>query len=228
MTTQLAICNLALSHLAEGRPIASLSEATASARACTRFYTQVRDEVLREFPWPFALRTTALTVIDGETTRASLDWQYSYEYPTDCLFARDVLVGSRRPQSRPVRVPFVIGFTPAIEEDEEEEIEAVPAGLVIYTDAAPVDATATSVALPQLEYTSSGVTEAIMASDFAEAFAYLLAFTIAPMVTGGDPYKLGQRARAAYEWTIERARNRALQEGEPDAEPESEFIRARG
>lgn len=98
MTTPLAVANLALAHLAVGRPIGAVNEATQSARVIKQYYEQARDEVLRDANWPFARRFASL-VLAG--TNPTPDWRFSYRYPDECLFVRDVYSGSRRPLTPP-------------------------------------------------------------------------------------------------------------------------------
>jgi hypothetical protein len=60
-SSDVEICNLALSHLAIATEIATLTERSKEAQACNRFYAQVRDECSATFrgrsprrspPWP--------------------------------------------------------------------------------------------------------------------------------------------------------------------------------
>ncbi len=209
--TQLGICNAALRHLAT-KAIKSLAEASEQAAACAGFYDQVRDEVLREFRWPFATRFAALTLVGGTATvPVTLEWKYSYRLPDDCLSPRRILSGTRQ-ETEETRVPF----DTASDDD----------GGLLYTDQPPADATDTTPQLPQLEYTAL-MAEARFASDFTQAFSLKLAFYIAPAVAGGDPNKLGARAGQLYEMLLQRAEFSAMTERQRDPAPESEFIRAR-
>jgi hypothetical protein len=54
-----------------------------------------------------------------------------------------------------------------------------------------------------------------------------LAGYIAPRVTGGDPFKLGERAVRFYDYEISKAESAAINEEQPDQTPESTFITAR-
>lgn len=197
--TVTGICNMALGHLAVGKAIASITESSAEARACNRFYEQVRDEVLRAFAWPFASITVALQVV---ATAPNTEWGYSYRLPVDCVTPRRIPSGYRN-DTQATAVRF--------------RIARDAAGRVLYTD------------LPNatLEYTVLVTNPAEFAPDFAQAVALKLAGFIAPLVTGGDPSKLGARALQLYQWQISEARTNAANEGLPDAEPESDSITAR-
>src|SRR4051812_11743332 len=106
MPTQLAVANLALAHLAISRAISAMNEATQAARVMTQFYAQARDEALRDFNWPFARKFDALNQV---AVNPIPDWGFSYRYPADCLFVRDVYVGTRRPLSATGRIPYIVG-----------------------------------------------------------------------------------------------------------------------
>lgn len=208
---QLGICNAALLHLAN-KAIRSLTDASEAAAACLLFYDQVRDEVLREFRWPFATRFAALTLVGGTSTvPVTTEWGYSYRLPADCLAPRRILSGTRR-ETRDDRVPF--------------DTASDDSGGLLYTDQPPVDATSTTPQLPQLEYTAL-VAEARFPSDFTQALSLKLAFYVAPALTGGDPQKLGARAGQIYEAMLARSEYNAALERQRDPEPDSEFIRAR-
>src|SRR4051812_32897245 len=90
--TDVGICNMALGHLAVGKAIGALTEASQEARACLRFYEQARDEVLRDFPWPFATTVEALALVAVQPTT---EWGYSYRYPLNCLALRRIPSGVR-------------------------------------------------------------------------------------------------------------------------------------
>lgn len=126
------------------------------------------------------------------------DWGYSYRYPTDCIRALRMVTGDRGPVGRP---PF--------------EVSSDDSGLVIYTDQA--DAV--------LKYTWRIEDPALFAPDFAEALAWRLAAEIVVPLSLND--SLEQRARVAYARSVLRAQAMALEEGQPDTDLDSEFIRAR-
>jgi hypothetical protein len=212
--TTTAICNLALYHLAASKPIANITEASANAQACLVFYDATRDEVLREFNWPFARRYAALTLVGGTSTvPVTLDFQYSYRVPADCLRVRRILSGNRN-ESPETQIPFRLGSDTA--------------GGLLYTDFAVIAATSSAPQQPQIEYTAELSAEARFAPDFVQAFAFKLAFYMAPSISqGGDSGKLGARAYQMYQQTMAQAEANALNEQVPDPVVESSFIRAR-
>lgn len=86
MSSKVFICNLALSSIGAAS-INSLTEDSAEARACNRFYDHVLDMVLQSHPWRFAGKTAAL----ASTTNPKLgSWEYAYVRPTDCIMIRSI------------------------------------------------------------------------------------------------------------------------------------------
>jgi hypothetical protein len=104
---KVSICNVALSHLANSTEIQDLdAEPSKEAQACRRLFDLTRDEVLRDFPWPFATASAALTLF---ASNPNTEWGYSYRMPAGKLFFRRILSGvgttAGSPGSR-------IGFSP--------------------------------------------------------------------------------------------------------------------
>jgi hypothetical protein len=199
------ICNLALSHLAQGQEIANLdTEKSDAAAACRRFYEIARDEMLRAFHWPFATKFAFLGLVEelDVDSAGGSEWRYSYRYPVDCLKLRRILSGSRN-DNRQSRVPYKIA------RDEN--------GSLIYSDLEEAE----------VEYTVK-VTEVIyFQPDFVMALSLLLAAYIAPRLTNGDPFRLGNRAVELHKMAYMHASANAVGEEQQEELPESEFIRAR-
>lgn len=90
-TTETAICNHAL--LMNGNSaITSLSENSTEATYCRQFYASARQEVLRAFPWNFAVKTALLSeaLDDAGDAITSSQWEYVYQIPADCLYVMSV------------------------------------------------------------------------------------------------------------------------------------------
>lgn len=103
--TQLEVYNTALLRAGVSETIASLTENTKNAKLCNRLYTQVRDYVLRDFPWNFATRMVTLAL----SGTAPTNWEYQYAYPSDCLKVREVVSAGGRVVRTDLRIPFEIG-----------------------------------------------------------------------------------------------------------------------
>lgn len=202
MAAPVDICNLALSHLGVSTEIANLeTERSKEAAACRRFYETVRDEVLRDFTWPFATVIADLALVQEQP---NAEWAYAYRYPADALFFRRILTGGCRVEQAGARVPYRIG------RDAD--------GQLIFTDQA------TAVA----EWTTLVDDTEQWPPDCVQAAGLLLASYIAPRVTGGDQFKLGLLALQKYQARIMAAKANAANEETPDQPPDSEFITARG
>jgi hypothetical protein len=84
MTSEVAICNLALSNLGKDN-INDFADTGAEARACNQFYAHVRDTLLQVYPWRFAGKTASLAEVTNDKPG---EWQYAYKRPNDCLKVR--------------------------------------------------------------------------------------------------------------------------------------------
>lgn len=80
MTSEVEICNLALSNVRAGS-INSLDEGSLQAQTCKLKYSIIRDRLLTELSWGFNRRITPLAVLTTEI----FNWAYAYQYPSDCL-----------------------------------------------------------------------------------------------------------------------------------------------
>lgn len=195
------IANLSLTHLGITNEIADLeTESSQEARSMRRVFQTALKKVLRDFNWPLTTVFAELSLVEENPDFE--EWLYSYRYPTDCLFLRRVLSGERT-DTNDTRAPFKIS----------QDVN----GLLIYTD----------VEDAQVEYTKRETDYTRYPSDFVLAFSYFLAHLAAPSLTGGDPFKLGDRAYKFYGLEIESAKANALNEEQPDVMPESEFIQVR-
>jgi hypothetical protein len=191
--------NLALSHLAISKKIVLETDRSAEANACGDFYNTVRDKVLSDSPWPFATKFALLGLVQNNPTT---EWLYSYRYPSDCLTMRRIFSGIRN-DNRQSRIPYKIG------RDDQ--------GLLIYTD----------MTQAEVEYTISTDDVTRYPEDFRMALSFLLAVYIAPRLTQGDPFKMGQRAFQMYQMEMGRAASAALDEQQDEEQPQSEFMRSR-
>lgn len=200
MASKTSIDNLALRHLASAKSIANHdTTAGADATACRIFYDMALEETFRDFAWPFATKIGDLGLVEESPND---EWAYSYRYPSDCKFFRRILSGSRN-DSRQSRIPYRVA------RDDQ--------GLLIFTDMEDA----------QAEWTILEDDASRYPADFVMALSLLLASYIAPSVTSGDPFKLGQRSFTLYLQSIDKARANALNEQQDEEPPESEFIAGR-
>ena len=88
MSSEITICNLALSHI-RGGSINALTEASIQAQQCKLLYPILRDSVLENAPWQFATRIVSL----AELTDAEVfNFAYAYQYPSDCLKVKRLIL----------------------------------------------------------------------------------------------------------------------------------------
>lgn len=191
---------MALSHLGHGKELTNVETDTESAAsACRRFYDDARDAVLADFAWPFASKTVALGLIEEDPND---EWGFSYRYPTDCLEARRILSGFRN-DTRDTRIEF--------KQSQDDS------GRLIFCDKEDAE----------LEYTVKEPDPTMYSAPFIIALSFRLAAYIAPRVTAGDPFKLGDRALKLYYIEISSAQKLAANEEQPVEPPDAEWVRDR-
>lgn len=147
------------------------------------------------------------------------EWAYTYEYPSDCLYAIRI-GGSDRQDTYDTRVPFKMYHRP----------KSLDAGDSTFT---PTRQILTDEDDACLEYVtndflqSGNSTEQIYPDDFAMALSLRLAIAIAPRITGGDNGYLVQSLWSKYDSEVSRARGTDANELGSDVPHDSELIRAR-
>ena len=196
-TSEEQICNLALGHVGHTQFIDDLDfEQTAEVAVCSTYYEQARDFVLEAFPWPEATKYETLGLVEEDPND---DWDYSYRYPSDCLFVRRIV--SSLGKSDPNPPPFITASDDT--------------GRLIYTDQEAA----------VIEYTKTLTNVAQFRPTLVMAISWYLAALICPGLARDK--KQADRAMQMYALTISQAQARALNEQQQTPEPESEFIRAR-
>lgn len=193
------IGNLAISHLGQAKLIGSLDERSEEARALKLFYTEDLKQVLEALDWPFARKYAELGLVEEEPND---EWGYSYRYPSDCLIVRKILSGIRM-DSVDTEIPMELGTDDS--------------GKLILCDLDNAFA----------KYTKLVTDTTLFTATFTRAFSYKLAHSISARITGGDPYKLGEKCWNYYQGTIAMAAAVAAKENKQGPMPESEFIRGR-
>jgi hypothetical protein len=83
MSSEVEICNLALSHLGDSATVASINppEGSAQAEHCQKWYPIARNALLEMHDWSFATTRALL----AELPNTWPQWQHSYARPSDCL-----------------------------------------------------------------------------------------------------------------------------------------------
>lgn len=200
MQVSTEICNLALGHLAASTIQDAETEQSTEAKVCRLFYSPALREYLRDFRWPFASRIQALALIEEEPNSL---WKYSYRYPSDCLDFYSIISPGLRAAQTVEPIPFVTSG------DGQ--------GQIIFTDQPDAEA----------EYGVYIDDPNLLPADFIMGFSFRLAFYMAPRLTKGDPFKLGERAwKASQSWAA-KAQYSARVESKSDPKPTTESITAR-
>jgi len=201
MASKTEICNLAIGHLGVGKAIQNIeTDTSAEANACRTFFEMSVEATLRDFSWPFARKFKALGLVEESPTT---EWGYSYRYPSDCLSVRRILSGVRNDSSDSL-VPYILA------QDDT--------GILIMTD----------MGSAVIEYTARTENSMLYPADFVVALSYRLASFIAPKITGGDAFRIGERALAFYNLEIGKAGASASNEERKDNMPDTDLVRARG
>lgn len=198
MSSDIEICNLALSRVAVTQAIASFTERSKEAEQCRVFYSHLREVVLQEFPWPFAESIVALADLGNPAP----GWAFRYRYPADCLKIRNIVQpGFRRALSSDMEIPYQIGYDAG--------------GRVIHTDQPEA----------VCRFTFKVDDSTFFDPQFVEALAWRLAMDLAlPLASKPD---LQQFAAQQYQMALTLAEGSAFQESQSDPEPESEFVTVR-
>jgi hypothetical protein len=193
--SKIGICNLALSHIGAGT-ISALTEVSAEAVQCSLHYDNALDFVLRDYPWNFATRRVTLA-LSSDTPPD--EWGYAYSLPSDCLWARRVVVSNAA--TDPL---FVI------------EINSTGDGKILLTN----EVTAV------LQYTARITETTLFDPMFSEAFSWKLASMIAfPLTKSAELWNACQTMYINMKSAAQRA---DANEGQAETPPDADWIEARG
>lgn len=196
--TKAQICNLALAHINQTKTqISDLdTDQGTTAIQCRIHYDVARRFVLADHNWNFATKRVALAVIGSPPS----DWLYRYDYPSDCLRAREI--------QRFTKSEMPIAF--------KVEDDGTGAGLCILTD--KDEAT--------LIYTKDVTNPALFTPGFVSAMAWYLASELAPALSGDE--KKQQQCYSIYRGHLSGAHAADSSESFGPFELESPWQRARG
>src|SRR5437868_3345326 len=89
MSSEVEICNMALSHLGDSATVASIDppEGSSQAEHCQRWYPIARNALLEMHDWGFATTRALLAEVVSQFPQ----WRHSYARPSDCLKVLAVL-----------------------------------------------------------------------------------------------------------------------------------------
>lgn len=184
MTSQIVICNRALSKLGEQR-ITSLSDDVKAARAVSAAFDSVRDDELRANGWAFAMKRDQLA---AEVVPPAFGFSYRYQLPTDCV--------------RPWRIGEWWWAGPDLSDYRNAEAApySIEAGFILTSEGQAASGTAAALNLIYLyRVTDTNQWDA----NFVEAFACRLAMEVCDELTQSDTK--ADKVEGQYDKAIARA-----------------------
>ena len=212
-TSDVDVCNAALGKLGQDIVIAALSEQTKHARAFNRVYERVRDYVLADFPWPFAIKADALSL----DAQAVLGWTYRYSYPSDCLDALAVCTEDGVRMARAAVVGGCNDRSAGMDARYDFEVQHGDQGTCIVTD----------LENAYLIYTSIVEDVGRYSPHFIEALSCRLAIEVAPVIAAEVGLRLGPQLEQKYLAAKSRAGVHALNESRDTLQPTTPSLAAR-
>lgn len=83
MSSEIDICNLALSHLGDTATVSSINppEGSAQSEHCARFYPIARNALLELHAWGFSTKRVQLALLSSGWP----EWEYAYAQPSDAV-----------------------------------------------------------------------------------------------------------------------------------------------
>jgi hypothetical protein len=218
MTSEVEICNLALSHIRAGS-INSLTESSAQAQQCKLLYPLLRDQVLEDSTWQFAHGLKALAVL---TSVDIFNWNYAYQYPSDCLKVNRLLLNWEEIQNDQAIYAARLrdlGLTfPDLKQQVEFKVFNVDGNRVIAANECEL----------RIDYIKKITDPNLFSTKFVMALSHLLSAELAIPIVGVDKGRaLRSDSLSVYTSYIESAAAEDLNEQYSHL-PDSEYIRIRG
>lgn len=210
---QTAICNLALLRIGINKQLASINDADPAADALRVLWTPIIDSMLRERPWPFALRQVELAVADTEKMTG---WYYAYAYPSNFISVWRVVPA----ETSTTAPPLVYSVTRDLATNLPPTtypfgIGSLGAERIVFSNVNP------AVAVGTYRVTDTGLFD----SAFSDALAWRLAFECAPSLTKNTEAR--NTARTEYDLAVSMAFAASLNEPKPEDARDAEAIEAR-
>lgn len=164
-TSQTEIINLALGHLKQ-RKITSPTEVSVQAQEAMRCYETARKETLRNHDWGFAtvVKDGALDATYAASTTGLYagEWDFAYTYPSNAIAVWHVYNEN------------------TVDKDNGELFR------VLYDDTNNKKVIVTNTEYAMIEYTFDVQDTTMFDANFVTAFAWRLAYDMAPNLTGDD------------------------------------------
>jgi len=152
--TKSKIFNIALKNLRVSVGIQNYNQTDKNTIVLNEFYDSAREQVLKDFDWNFANSYRELSLTGNIPQNPK--FLYEYDYPNDCVFAREI-------------ISYIN------EEIVEFEVAANVSGQKVIN---------TNITHVVLRYTKSVDNETFFTTEFVMALCWYLAFLAAPAITG--------------------------------------------
>lgn len=220
MTTNIDICNMALSELGTQSQITALNDGSVEANACTLWYDTMRRRLLRTASWGFARRQVALTQLGDliPDNTSTYPYLFKYKYPTDALKIRYLL-----PPNPLTGTPTPPGATPYILLQPSRQWRFLIAS---ETEAAGVKNILSNLQSATGVYTADVSDTLIFDELFIGALASALAFKLVMPLSGNIGMR--QTFQASAQQAIMEARAADGNEAVPMADVQVDWMQARG
>ena len=192
-SSQLDVCNLALSRLGQGE-IASLDEQSTEAQACRRFWDADRRATLRDYPWNFAASSPTPMVLlwDRQCPMFTpapawvpVDFRFVYQLPPDSLRALELYDGNTG-LSYNEDGTIGVGYPAtdiSLQATEEQTITEL-----MFFQVRRGRRLVTNLPCALLKYTTDIINAGEFDDQFVEMFSYRLAIDLALPVTANPAY----------------------------------------
>lgn len=224
------LCNIALARIGSTQVITSLdpvSDSSNEAAQCAIFYSFCRDELLRKFPWPWASTYATLAQVNLDGVAANAEWQYSYRYPPDCLFAVRLISTPGGNTTVPPQTtgPLIAAPSPYFPDRSDTNPYPNPFSMGQDDDGPLI---LCDIVNPTLKYTTALTDPTRFPADFTDALAWRLAMELAYGLAISDNRREFANKKFDLVWpgVMARAYNES-QNDQPFVDFNSEFIRSR-
>jgi len=207
---QTGICNLALLRIGIVQAMTDVTtENSVTARACRTVYDICLSTMLRERPWPFAVRQVDLAQV-SQQTRA--EWFYDYRYPSGYLNVHRVIPTPVAATAPPVITAESVGLSP---QTYPFSVGSDASGKLISSNIGPATALGTVLVTETQHFDPQ----------FTSALAWFIASEIAMSLSKNRDLAL--MAMAEYQRVVSEAFATGANEPKPEASRDADMIEAR-
>jgi len=209
MTSKVAICNIALSHIG-AFGISSLTESTKESIECNKFYDVSLLGTLEGHNWSFARKWQDLALRTDTNSR----WDYVYALPSDCARTRYLSDGSYSST----------GTSSDLDSDRFLNTGKIEFEIGVSSDLTQ-NVLMTNLADAELVYTAKVTTTNLFSAKFVEALAYKLAAYLAQPMKGSP--QLATQMLNAYQLLLSDAEVNDANSDYKKEEAVNNFVSAR-